>query len=131
MLVEACPRQGICENVDGQRIHRLVALGVAGGIAKSDYGFWRNMEKKLPEKLDLFKVMFYFKKPIVNHRLNLFSGSTMSNLWISVDFHHPNVVFVHRLTSWNQQFAPENQWLEDESSLWDALFSGAMLVQGV
>ena len=26
--------------------------------------------------------------------------------------------------------APENQWLEDEISFWDCLFSGAMLVSG-
>ena len=28
------------------------------------------------------------------------------------------------------KIAPENQWLEDEISFWDALFSGAMLVSG-
>ena len=30
----------------------------------------------------------------------------------------------------NHQLAPENQWLENEMSFWDGLFSGAMLVQG-
>ena len=26
--------------------------------------------------------------------------------------------------------SPENQWLEDDISIWDGLFSGAMLVSG-
>ena len=33
----------------------------------------------------------------------------------------------------NSKFAPENQWLEDEFSFWDGIFSGfsgAMLVSG-
>ena len=27
-------------------------------------------------------------------------------------------------------FAPENQWLEDDISFWDRLFSGAMSIPG-
>ena len=29
-----------------------------------------------------------------------------------------------------KKLAPVNRWLEDEISLWDGLFSGAMLVSG-
>ena len=30
----------------------------------------------------------------------------------------------------NGEFSPEDEWLEDEFSFWDGLFSGAMVVLG-
>jgi len=54
---------------------------------------------------------------------------------VVVSFNFPQVFEeIIQLVNWVEttlpetNITPENQWLEDEISFWDALFSGAMLV---